>query len=339
MYRSVPRSFHPDSFPSWYAHPSRSIENLSVPPDDFLTWVLEMPRPAGSRNQALLLSTLKQWASDLSFTCDVEMIEGAALTWTVPDLQGTVPDLGFACHADTVDWGESPKRVVFTGTGKYATTDGDCLGADDGAGVWMLCELTRFRVPGRYLFFIDEEIGARGAKSLADRRPDLWPARILEFDRKGEHDVVWNHSTGPSCAESFASSVASLLTCASLGRTFSPSAHGVFTDISFAPAHVSAVNISCGYENAHSGSETLNWSFLRDLRDAVISCASELAHVRCDPKPIEDKDFPVSWWRSSTDSTGWEDADFEEALRRMEAEDEFRFRSALSDPFAYKDFR
>jgi hypothetical protein len=45
-----------------------------------------------------------------------------------------------------------------------------CLGADDAAGVWLLCEMIRAGIPGLYVFHRNEERGGRGAEFFAKHK-------------------------------------------------------------------------------------------------------------------------------------------------------------------------
>lgn len=73
--------------------------------------------------------------------------ESMALVHEVPG--GVVPTL-FACHLDTVhrDAGYQRVRSRRGRTGALYTPDGECLGADDGAGIWLMLEMIAADVPG-----------------------------------------------------------------------------------------------------------------------------------------------------------------------------------------------
>ena len=52
----------------------------------------------------------------------------------------------------------------------------ECLGGDDGTGVWLMTKLIEAGVPGRYIFHRAEEVGGRGSG---------WIERIVKTFCKG----------------------------------------------------------------------------------------------------------------------------------------------------------
>ena len=67
----------------------------------------------------------------------------------------------FSSHTDTVHR-TGVMQNVFIETAdkpKFETDSGQCLGGDDGTGVWLMLELIKAGVPGLYIFHRAEEVG------------------------------------------------------------------------------------------------------------------------------------------------------------------------------------
>ena len=84
-------------------------------------------------------------------------------------------DVAFTSHLDTVarpgsaapDIAITNKGVVFLRNPQVA----DCLGADCGAGIYLMLEMIKRGVHGRYCFFVDEEVGCAPADLAGSRSP------------------------------------------------------------------------------------------------------------------------------------------------------------------------
>ena len=176
----------------------------------------------------------------------------------------------FTSHLDTVEThrvGLTKKVFLDPGTNQLFANN-QVLGADDGAGVALLCHMITEGVAGHYFFFAGEEIGGIGSSYLADNFSELFPTlelnRAIAFDRKGTIDVVVSQFCGGCCSDSFA-----LALCKELGTGYKP-ANGSFTDtanfIDFIPE---CTNISVGYYNEHSKNEYLDLTYLQSLAKKV----------------------------------------------------------------------
>lgn len=178
----------------------------------------------------------------------------------------------WSSHVDTVHSMSAPARqkiVYDEDMGIIYKDDGAPLGADDGAGVWLLLEMIDARVPGTYIFHRGEERGGIGSHGMAETfRPWLEKFRwAVAFDRRGTGDVITTQYGGRTASDDFAQAFAD-----ELKLDYEPCAHGVFTDTAnYAEIIYECSNVSVGYDAEHTGSETLDVEHLVKLRDAVIS--------------------------------------------------------------------
>ena len=156
--------------------------------------------------------------------------------------QGKFPVL-LVAHLDTVH-AKLPKTFEYDAN-LQALSSPDGIGADDRCGVYMILEVIK-RYNCSVLFCEDEEIGGIGAEKfmktkLADK---LTFNYIIEFDRKGHNDAVFYDCDNPEF-EAF------------ITDGYYKTAFGSFSDISIIAPELkcAAVNLSCGYYNAHTTSE------------------------------------------------------------------------------------
>lgn len=138
----------------------------------------------------------------------------------------------------------------------------NCLGADCTTGVYIMIEMIKAGVAGRYIFHRDEESGRKGSQYIAKNTPDVLKGFnvAIAFDRKGMTDVI-THQQTRSCSDKFAESLA-----AALGMGYKPNSNGMYTDTRSYIAHVAeCTNISVGYQGAHTASESQDLVFLERL--------------------------------------------------------------------------
>lgn len=156
--------------------------------------------------------------------------------------QGDFPVL-LVAHLDTVH-DKLPHLIMYNKT-QDALSSPTGIGGDDRCGVYMILEVLR-KYNCSVLFCEDEEVGGVGARlfTKTDLARELQFNYIIEFDRKGSNDAVFYDCDNPEFTEF-------------ITREFYEEAHGSFSDISIvAPAlGCAAVNLSCGYYNAHTKNE------------------------------------------------------------------------------------
>ena len=182
----------------------------------------------------------------------------------------------FSAHLDTVHRTAGERKVKYDpNTGMVTSPDGTPLGADDGAGVWLLLELIDAGVPGTYIFTVGEECGGIGAKWMAANEAEFLSGfdRAVAFDRRGTSSVITSQYMGQCCSDDFAEALSNEL------NHWLPDDHafmlpddtGVYTDTAeYTELIHECTNISVGYQHEHSAQESLDVTFLAALRDACI---------------------------------------------------------------------
>ncbi len=171
----------------------------------------------------------------------------------------------------------------------------NCLGADDGAGIWLAREMILAGKPGLYIFHRAEEIGGLGSDYIATHHQKLLDGIqiAIALDRKGYNDVI-THQGSRGCSDTFAESL-----CDALDMNYRPDDTGLFTDTAnYFDLIPECTNISVGYFGQHSKSETLDSEFLIALRHKLI--ALDTSTLIVERKPGED-DFEDSWEETESD--------------------------------------
>jgi hypothetical protein len=144
----------------------------------------------------------------------------------------------------------------------------DCLGADDGAGMYVLLRLIQARKPGVYIFHRAEECGGLGSEFLADRHllRDLRIDRAIAFDRRGYTEIITHQMMRRCCSNEFAWTLAD-----ELGMNHTPCNLGTFTDTANYVEDVpECTNVSVGYHYEHTSREWLDLDYLEQLIAAAI---------------------------------------------------------------------
>lgn len=192
---------------------------------------------------------------------------------------GNAPVL-WSAHTDTVHSTDARQAVTRQGHILRLTkkTKGTCLGADDGAGVWLLMEMIRASVPGLYVFHAGEECGGLGSAWIVKNRAELVHGYkfAIAFDRKGTESII-THQGSRTCSDAFALSLS-----LSLGGGYHCDDTGTFTDTANYTGLIGeCTNVSVGYENNHRPNETLDLLHVRDLHEHLIAFdCTGLVHSR-----------------------------------------------------------
>lgn len=156
--------------------------------------------------------------------------------------QGTFPVL-LVAHLDTVH--KYVIRTVVYDNKKQIISSPQGIGGDDRCGVYMILQIIK-KHHCSVLFCEDEEIGAVGAEKFTQWKSaqKLTYNYIIEFDRRGKNDAVFYNCDNEDFEEF-------------ITKDFYKTSFGSFSDIStLAPfLGCAAVNLSCGYYNAHTESE------------------------------------------------------------------------------------
>lgn len=158
---------------------------------------------------------------------------------------GDIP-VALTAHLDTVF--KYPPQNIFYDRVKNVMWSSDGLGADDRVGVYSIVQLIKRGYKPSIIFTTDEELGCRGAEHLIKALPqapmDL--SYVIELDRRGSVDCVFYQCNNPLFEEYVES----------FGFVTN---FGSFSDISVICPQwgVAGVNLSVGYYDEHSYSETL----------------------------------------------------------------------------------
>ena len=198
---------------------------------------------------------------------------------------GNNPTIAFVAHYDTVHYDQGFQTLYFdSDKEELFVRNSDCLGADNGAGVWMLLELALNGVEARYIFCDGEEIGCQGSNYLATHRPKILSGIdiAISFDRKGYEDIVTHQMGQRTASDEFAESLAEQLMMDHM-----PDPTGVFTDTNeFADLVPECTNISIGFFSQHSPNEVLDVNYIFRLRDALLGVDWEQVRVVRNPYEV-----------------------------------------------------
>lgn len=156
-------------------------------------------------------------------------------------------------HLDTVHK-KLPDIITYQKKGDWISSPNG-IGGDDRCGVYMILEIIK-KYNCSVLFCEDEEIGAVGAGKFVNSKvaEGLKFNYIIEFDRRGKNDAVFYNCDNEDFEEF-------------ITKEFFKTAYGSFSDIStIAPAlGVAAVNLSCGYYEAHTTKEYVVMSEMKKV--------------------------------------------------------------------------
>lgn len=236
--------------------------------------MLQFRRPHNSIGEHSFNETFLFPLSPVAYMDDAPTPVALAYGLTVPNADGSASTTLFSCHVDTVHHDSYMQTVQYDpGLELFYKTDGAPLGADDGAGVWLLLCMYRAGVPGSYVFHRGEEKGGIGSSGMAKHHSE-WLAQhthAIAFDRKGETSIITHQRWGDKgCSNAFADELASRLNASGVLR-YEADDSGVFTDTAnYFDLISECTNLSVGYDAEHTSRETQDWNFLAALHDVVI---------------------------------------------------------------------
>lgn len=233
----------------------------------------------------------------------------------------------WSCHVDTVaKEGRLNALDYDAASGTLALKNGKAgqsLGADDGAGVWMMLEMIRGGKPGLYVFHRGEEKGCLGSKWVAQNAPELLAGiqMAIAFDRAGTRDIITHQAYGQCCSDAFAEALAAALNADEwTAFKFRPDPTGIYTDTNeYLRLVPECTNVSVGYESNHGPRETLDVWHVEDLLGAVLRLDVEALVVERDPADSWLDDYGMGGWgRTSSrkaSTTKGSDKDFADTVR------------------------
>lgn len=242
-----------------------------------------------------------------------------AYTITINKPDDTLYPVLWSCHTDTVHGeGGITQEIMFDDHPDMmlAASDGtQPLGADDGAGVWLLLEMIDANVPGTYIFHRGEEKGGIGSGGMTRLHFD-WLKQFdhaIAFDRRGTKDIITHQARGRCCSDVFAKAFAALL-----GMGHAPSDMGVFTDTANYILDIpECTNVSCGYESEHTSREILDLDYLIKLRAGLISVFKDAPALPVQ-RHVDDPDDSPRWDFNYTSYKGEKDYEYPDDLYNMD---------------------
>lgn len=162
---------------------------------------------------------------------------------------GDIP-IALVAHMDTVF--KFPVSNLYYDTKKEVLWSPEGLGADDRAGVFAIIKILQSDLRPSVILTTDEEKGGIGASKLSDKKCPIKGLKyMIELDRRGKDDCVFYDCYN----EEFIDYVE---------RFGFKEQWGSFSDISFLMEawKTCGVNLSVGYFDEHSVSETLHLKYL-----------------------------------------------------------------------------
>ena len=163
-----------------------------------------------------------------------------------------------SAHMDTVMKEEDRKMVKYIfpdDTGLIV--NGNIIGGDDKCGIFIALRILLSHLKANFIFSKDEEIGCMGIQALIEdvgiqnkiKNNCLY---CLVLDRNGNSDIIcFNNDYG---TEEFEQALVQV--SLNYGLEYKP-ATGLYSDADFISDLISTANLSVGYFNAHTKSETV----------------------------------------------------------------------------------
>ena len=179
----------------------------------------------------------------------------------------------WSAHIDTMH-NSTPELItqeVFLDTFGTAFVDqaSDCLGADDGAGVFLLLEMIDANIEGTYIFHRGEERGGWGSSQVAELHADFIKqfTHAVAFDRRGNTSIITHQRGGRCASDELGKALIKLF-----GKDFELDTTGIYTDTAeYAHLVPECLNISIGYNSEHTSNETLDTNHVLRMRDTILA--------------------------------------------------------------------
>lgn len=222
---------------------------------------------------------------------------------------GDRPRVMWSCHIDTVAARGGLQDVFIDDQGLARLRNGKSgmsLGADDGAGLWIMLNMIAANRSGLYVFHRGEELGCLGSRWIEKCAPKVLEDidSAIAFDRTGLTDVITHQASGRTCSNAFAASLAALLN--ELDPTFGyrPDDTGIFTDTNeYAGIVPECTNLSVGYHAQHGPRETLDVAHCEKLLAAMLKFDASKLVIARDPSVRE----TGNWCWAQIDRANYED--------------------------------
>lgn len=259
---------------------------------ELLSKILSTRRAHNSVQELEFVAWLRKHLAELGHK--VEDLPGGCFAVTTDTASQTM----FSCHVDTVHSPSSAGQTVFYDEamghvflGKDSASN--CLGADDGAGVWLMVNMIAAKVPGTYVFHRGEEVGCVGSRAILTSFPAFLSKfkACVAFDRPDNYEVIIKQSGLECASEVYGTALATALS--QFGMKYEISDRGVITDSKIYREKIrECVNIGVGYYSQHTPNEYLDFDHLVNLLEAVKRIDwDKLPVARELPRPVVYKDF------------------------------------------------
>ena len=217
----------------------------------------------------------------------------------------------FSCHLDTVhntaeSDGSMQKLFYDENFGHIFCGDkaSTCLGADDGAGIYIMLNMIEAKVRGTYIFHRGEERGGLSAHAMRAKHKDFLKQfdTCIAFDRPNDYEVIITQGGADCASPDYGNALAAELK--ELGLSYEISRKGVFTDSKvYRDVIPGWINLGVGYANQHTNQEFLDWNHLLKLTEAAIKLPWDtLKPVR---KPVEIVAPSPSAWKPKNKMKGF----------------------------------
>lgn len=222
---------------------------------------------------------------------------------------GDRPRVMWSCHIDTVAVRGGLQDVFIDDQGLARLRNGKpgmSLGADDGAGLWIMLNMIAASRPGLYVFHRGEELGCLGSRWIERRAPEVFEDidSAIAFDRAGLADVITHQASGRTCSNAFAASLAALLNELDPTFRYRPDDTGIFTDTNeYAGIVPECTNLSVGYYAQHGPRETLDVAHCEKLLAAMLKFDASKLVIARDPSIRE----AGNWGRAQHDQANHDD--------------------------------
>lgn len=285
--------------------------------DPRLHEMLRWRRPHGSSSE---VAWTERFITQPYEALPIEDKTGDVLAYVVVINNGDAPPTTmFSSHTDTVHRTEGRQKITFNlATNHYGKNDGEPLGADCAAGVWLMLEMIDRKVPGAYFFHRGEECGGIGSDGIAMEYERVLERfqRAVAFDRKGTWSVITHQWRGRCCSDAFAQALADQINLHNDDFMYATDDSGIFTDTAnYREIIPECTNISVGYYDEHGPSERLDLAHLFALRDTLVKVDWENLPTHRDPSVRDKDDYPVvtfttddwSKWKQDHNDAVWKD--------------------------------
>lgn len=213
------------------------------------------------------------------------------------------------------------------------------LGADDKIGIYIMMRLMYAKVPGLYIFHVEEESGGNGSSYIALKSPDVLKGvrRAIAFDRRGYDEIIGSQWNGACCSTEFQKALAEQLNArlpSNSMRKFVIDGQGSFTDTANYTSLVpECTNVAVGYFSQHSNQEHFDPIWLNNL------LIPALCGVKWDELPTKRSTVPLKATRAggasrsyntaySTAQGEWDECPFTGYFRRYSMYSDVQYKNA-----------